>query len=43
VFLINPPWTLAAALKELLPWLAELLATDAGKVGASGTAETSAQ
>jgi len=42
VFLINPPWTLAAALKELLPWLAELLATDPTKVGAGGTAETSA-
>ncbi|NWG31025.1 MAG: 23S rRNA (adenine(2030)-N(6))-methyltransferase RlmJ [Rhodocyclaceae bacterium] len=33
VFLVNPPWTLAAALKDTLPWLAEVL-----KVGAGGTA-----
>jgi len=33
VFLVNPPWTLAAVLKETLPWLAEVL-----KVGADGTA-----
>ncbi|MCX8017714.1 MAG: 23S rRNA (adenine(2030)-N(6))-methyltransferase RlmJ [Rhodocyclaceae bacterium] len=33
VFLVNPPWTLAAALQETLPWLAEAL-----KVGAGGTA-----
>ncbi|MBS3935528.1 MAG: 23S rRNA (adenine(2030)-N(6))-methyltransferase RlmJ [Sulfuritalea sp.] len=42
VFLVNPPWTLAAALKETLPWLVDVL-----KVGADGTAsyslETSAQ
>jgi 23S rRNA (adenine2030-N6)-methyltransferase len=42
VFLVNPPWTLAAALKDTLPWLVEVL-----KVGADGTAgftlETSAQ
>lgn len=39
VFLVNPPWTLAAALKETLPWLAETLAVD--KVGAGGTVDTS--
>jgi 23S rRNA (adenine2030-N6)-methyltransferase len=33
VFIINPPWTLAAALKDTLPWLVEAL-----KVGADGTA-----
>jgi 23S rRNA (adenine2030-N6)-methyltransferase len=33
VFLVNPPWTLAAALKDTLPWLVEAL-----KVGADGTA-----
>lgn len=33
VFLVNPPWTLAAALKDSLPWLVEVL-----KVGADGTA-----
>lgn len=38
VFLINPPWTLAAALKELLPWLTETLAVE--KVGAGWTVET---
>jgi 23S rRNA (adenine2030-N6)-methyltransferase len=42
VFLINPPWTLAATLRDTLPWLVEVL-----KVGADGTAdyslETSAQ
>ena len=42
VFLVNPPWTLAAALKDTLPWLVDVL-----KVGAGGTAsyslETSAQ
>lgn len=42
VFLVSPPWTLAAALKETLPWLVDVL-----KVGADGTAsyslETSAQ
>jgi len=38
VFLINPPWTLAAVLKETLPWLAATLAVE--KVGASGTVET---
>jgi 23S rRNA (adenine2030-N6)-methyltransferase len=38
VFLVNPPWTLAAALKETLPWLVETLAVE--KVGARGTVET---
>jgi 23S rRNA (adenine2030-N6)-methyltransferase len=33
VFLVNPPWTLAAELKETLPWLADIL-----KVGAGETA-----
>jgi 23S rRNA (adenine2030-N6)-methyltransferase len=33
VFLVNPPWTLAAALKDTLPWLADTL-----KVGAGETA-----
>jgi 23S rRNA A2030 N6-methylase RlmJ len=28
VFLINPPWTLAATLKATLPWLADVLASD---------------
>lgn len=41
VFLINPPWTLAAALKETLPWLAATLAQD--EVGAGGTVETSGE
>ncbi|MEW6165968.1 MAG: 23S rRNA (adenine(2030)-N(6))-methyltransferase RlmJ [Pseudomonadota bacterium] len=40
VFLINPPWTLATALKETLPWLAEVLALE--KVSAGGTVETNA-
>jgi len=39
VFLVNPPWTLAATLKETLPWLAETLAVE--KVDAGGTVETS--
>lgn len=39
VFLINPPWTLAAAMQETLPWLAEVLAID--KVGSRGTVEGS--
>jgi len=29
VFLINPPWTLAASLRQTLPWLARTLAQDA--------------
>jgi 23S rRNA (adenine2030-N6)-methyltransferase len=41
LFLINPPWTLAAALKETLPWLVETLAVE--KVGAGGTVETSGE
>ena len=31
VFLVNPPWTLAAALKETLPWLAEKLKVSSGE------------
>jgi 23S rRNA (adenine2030-N6)-methyltransferase len=38
VFIINPPWTLAAALRDTLPWLAEVLAME--KPGAGWTAET---
>ena len=30
VFVINPPWTLAVALKECLPYLASVLAQDSG-------------
>jgi hypothetical protein len=30
VFLVNPPWTLAAALKDTLPWLAQTLKVGAG-------------
>ncbi len=30
MFLINPPWTLAASLRETLPWLVDVLAQDAG-------------
>lgn len=33
VFLINPPWTLTAALKDTLPWLAETLAIEAAGAG----------
>lgn len=36
VFLVNPPWTLGAELKETLPWLADTL-----KLGADGTASWS--
>ena len=28
MFVINPPWTLPASLKEVLPWLAQRLALD---------------
>ncbi len=28
MFIINPPWTLAAALKDTMPWLAQALARD---------------
>jgi 23S rRNA (adenine2030-N6)-methyltransferase len=28
MFVINPPWTLKAALEESLPWLAQTLAQD---------------
>ena len=30
MFVINPPWTLRAALDEALPWLASTLAQDDG-------------
>lgn len=33
VFLVNPPWTLAAELKDTLPWLAETLAIEAAGAG----------
>jgi len=36
MFVINPPWKLAAALRATLPWLVETLAQD--KLGAGGTA-----
>jgi 23S rRNA (adenine2030-N6)-methyltransferase len=39
VFIVNPPWTLAAALRETLPWLVDVLAVE--KAGAGGTIETS--
>jgi 23S rRNA (adenine2030-N6)-methyltransferase len=41
MFVVNPPWTLAAALRETLPWLIDTLAGE--KVGAGGTVETSAE
>ena len=39
LFIVNPPWTLAAQFKETLPWLVDVLAID--KVSAGGTAESS--
>ena len=30
MFILNPPWTLAAALKDTLPWLTEALGQDDG-------------
>jgi 23S rRNA (adenine2030-N6)-methyltransferase len=39
VFIVNPPWTLAATLRDTLPWLVDILAVE--KVGAGGTAESS--
>ncbi|MCL2829497.1 MAG: 23S rRNA (adenine(2030)-N(6))-methyltransferase RlmJ [Betaproteobacteria bacterium] len=30
MFILNPPWTLAATLREALPWLCKTLAQDAG-------------
>ncbi|MCL4182295.1 MAG: 23S rRNA (adenine(2030)-N(6))-methyltransferase RlmJ [Burkholderiaceae bacterium] len=33
MFVVNPPWTLEAALREALPWLARVLAQDAGARG----------
>ncbi len=41
IFIVNPPWTLAATLRDTLPWLVDTLAVE--KVGAGGTAETSTQ
>jgi 23S rRNA (adenine2030-N6)-methyltransferase len=38
MFVVNPPWTLAATLRETLPWLVDVLAVE--KVGAGGTVET---
>jgi 23S rRNA (adenine2030-N6)-methyltransferase len=29
MFLVNPPWTLAAQLKEALPWIKNVLGQDA--------------
>jgi len=40
MFVVNPPWTLAASLREILPWLTTTLTQE--KVGAGGTVETSA-
>lgn len=39
MFVVNPPWTLAAAMRETLPWLVDVLTID--KVGAGGAAESS--
>jgi 23S rRNA (adenine2030-N6)-methyltransferase len=36
MFIVNPPWTLAAELRDTLPWLVDTLAIE--KVGAGGTA-----
>jgi len=30
MFVVNPPWTLQAALQASLPWLAKVLAQDPG-------------
>ncbi|WP_291995588.1 23S rRNA (adenine(2030)-N(6))-methyltransferase RlmJ [Candidatus Accumulibacter sp. ACC003] len=30
LFVINPPWTLQATLREVMPWLVEVLAIDSG-------------
>jgi len=30
MFIVNPPWVLESALKEIMPWLTEVLAQDAG-------------
>lgn len=40
MFVVNPPWTLAASLRDILPWLTTTLTQE--KVGAGGTVETSA-
>lgn len=42
VFLVNPPWTLAAALKDTLPWLAEKLKVSPGET-AGFSLETSGE
>jgi 23S rRNA (adenine2030-N6)-methyltransferase len=39
LFIANPPWMLAVALRETLPWLRDTLAVE--KVGAGSTVETS--
>lgn len=39
MFVVNPPWPLAAALRETLPWLVDVLAVE--KAGAGGTVESS--
>ncbi len=39
MFIINPPWTLTAELRDTLPWLVAALGQ--GNVGAGGTAESS--
>ncbi len=41
LFIVNPPWTLAAALKDALPWLAETLAIE--HAGAGWTVQDSNQ
>jgi 23S rRNA (adenine2030-N6)-methyltransferase len=40
VFIINPPWTLAAEMRDTLPWLVSALGQ--GNVGAGGAVESSA-
>ena len=30
MFIINPPWTLEATLKDTMPWLSKVLAQDEG-------------
>jgi 23S rRNA (adenine2030-N6)-methyltransferase len=39
MFVINPPWTLEASLREVMPYLVSVLGTDAG---AGFTLETGA-
>jgi 23S rRNA (adenine2030-N6)-methyltransferase len=39
MFIINPPWTLKAALEQAMPWLADVLGQGTGSfVLQSGTA-----